>query len=99
LHQSHIKVHGEWRYLYRAIDRSGALVDVMFSEHRDMAAESDATGPSGQGLRLAGISSIAAGNAFLPDFKPPSSTRRLRRRPKAMLDRGCVQRRRKSGPG
>jgi len=24
--------------LYRAIDRSGALVDVMFSEHRDMAA-------------------------------------------------------------
>ena len=27
-----------WRYLYRAIDRSGALVDVMFSERRDMAA-------------------------------------------------------------
>lgn len=27
-----------WRYLYRAIDRNGALVDVMFSEHRDMAA-------------------------------------------------------------
>jgi putative transposase len=27
-----------WRYLYRAIYRSGALVDVMFSEHRDMAA-------------------------------------------------------------
>jgi putative transposase len=26
------------RYLYRAIDRSGALVDAMFSEHRDMAA-------------------------------------------------------------
>ena len=26
------------RYLYRAIDRNGALVDVMFSEHRDMAA-------------------------------------------------------------
>jgi transposase-like protein len=33
-----IKVHGQWRYLYRAIDRSGVLVDVMFSEHRDMAA-------------------------------------------------------------
>jgi putative transposase len=31
-------VHGHWRYLYRAIDRNGALVDVMFSEHRDMAA-------------------------------------------------------------
>ena len=31
-------MHGHWRYLYRAIDRNGALVDVMFSEHRDMAA-------------------------------------------------------------
>jgi transposase-like protein len=31
-------VHGHWRYLYRAIDRSGALADVMFSEHRDIAA-------------------------------------------------------------
>lgn len=35
--ETYIKVHGQWRYLYRAIDRSGALVDVMFSEHRDMA--------------------------------------------------------------
>jgi len=31
-------VDRRWRYLYRAIDRSGALVDVMFSEHRDMVA-------------------------------------------------------------
>jgi putative transposase len=36
--ETNIKVHGQWRYLYRAIDRSGALVDVMFSEHRDMTA-------------------------------------------------------------
>ena len=36
--ETYIKVHGRWRYLYRAIDRSGTLVDVMFSEHRDMAA-------------------------------------------------------------
>jgi putative transposase len=36
--ETYIKVHGHWRYLYRAIDRSGALVDVMFSEHRDMVA-------------------------------------------------------------
>ena len=36
--QTYIKVHGQWRYLYRAIDRSGALVDAMFSEHRDMDA-------------------------------------------------------------
>ena len=31
-------VRGGWRYLYRAIDRAGALVDVMLSEHRDLAA-------------------------------------------------------------
>jgi putative transposase len=35
--ETYIKVHGHWRYLYRAIDRNGALVDVMFREHRDMA--------------------------------------------------------------
>src|SRR4051794_32631037 len=34
----YLKVHGRWCYLYRATDRSGALVDVLFSEHRDMAA-------------------------------------------------------------
>src|SRR5919112_2579080 len=37
--ETYIKVQGRWCYLYRAIDRSGALVDVMFSEHRDMAAK------------------------------------------------------------
>ena len=36
--ETYIKVHGQWRYLYRAIDRDGALVDVMLSEHRDLAA-------------------------------------------------------------
>jgi putative transposase len=36
--ETYLKVQGRWCYLYRAIDRSGALVDVMFSERRDMAA-------------------------------------------------------------
>src|SRR5919202_81221 len=36
--ETYVKVGGRWCYLYRAIDRSGALVDVLFSEHRDMAA-------------------------------------------------------------
>jgi putative transposase len=36
--ETYIKVEDGWCYLYRAIDRSGTLVDVMFSEHRDMAA-------------------------------------------------------------
>jgi transposase-like protein len=36
--ETYLKVHGRWCYLYRAIDRNGNLVDVLFSEHRDMAA-------------------------------------------------------------
>ena len=36
--ETYLKVRGRWVYLYRAIDRSGALVDVMLSETRDMAA-------------------------------------------------------------
>ena len=36
--ETYIKVNGRWCYLYRAIDRAGALVDVMLSETRDMAA-------------------------------------------------------------
>jgi transposase-like protein len=36
--ETYIRVRGHWRYLYRAIDRDGALVDVMLSEHRDLAA-------------------------------------------------------------
>ena len=31
-------MNGRWCYLYRAIDRNGTLVDVLFSEHRDMEA-------------------------------------------------------------
>ena len=36
--ETYIKVSGRWCYLYRAIDRFGALVDVRLSEKRDMAA-------------------------------------------------------------
>ena len=36
--ETYVRVRGRWRYLYRAIDRDGALVDVMVSEHRDLAA-------------------------------------------------------------
>ena len=33
-----MKVAGRWCYLYRAIDRDGALIDSMLSEHRDKRA-------------------------------------------------------------
>ena len=36
--ETYIKVSGRWCYLYRAIDRFRALVDVRLNEKRDMAA-------------------------------------------------------------
>ena len=36
--ETYIKVGGVWKYLYRAIDREGNLVDSMLSEKRDMDA-------------------------------------------------------------
>jgi transposase-like protein len=36
--ETYIRVGGIWKYLYRAIDREGNLVDSMLSEHRDMEA-------------------------------------------------------------
>src|ERR1700746_2219920 len=36
--ETYIRVHGRWKYLYRAIDRDGALVDVMPSENRNLGA-------------------------------------------------------------
>src|ERR671911_3237249 len=36
--ETYLKVQGRWCYLYRAIDRNGNLVDVLFSEYRDMRA-------------------------------------------------------------
>jgi putative transposase len=36
--ETYIRVQGQWRYLYRAIDRDGHLVDVRLSTTRDLAA-------------------------------------------------------------
>jgi transposase, IS6 family len=33
-----VKVSGEWRYLYRAVDQFGQVIDVMLSDRRDAKA-------------------------------------------------------------
>ena len=38
LDETYVKVNGRWRYLYRAIDRDGNLLDSMLSEQRDKHA-------------------------------------------------------------
>jgi transposase-like protein len=35
--ETYIKVRGQWKYLYRAVDRDGDTVDFLFAAHRDRA--------------------------------------------------------------
>ena len=36
--ETDVKVAGQWRYVYRAIDQFGQVIDVLVSQKRDMAA-------------------------------------------------------------
>ncbi|WP_420851906.1 IS6 family transposase [Paenibacillus allorhizoplanae] len=36
--ETYIKVKGQWKYLYRAVDSNGNTIDFMLSENRDMPA-------------------------------------------------------------
>ena len=36
--ETYVKVKGKWKYLYRAVDRNGELLDVMLSPHRSRTA-------------------------------------------------------------
>jgi transposase-like protein len=38
LDETYIKVKGQWRYLYRAVDKHGQTIDFLRTEHRDTAA-------------------------------------------------------------
>src|SRR5436309_11309678 len=36
--ETHVKVNGVWRYVYRAIDQHGQVIDVLLSARRDTQA-------------------------------------------------------------
>ncbi len=36
--ETYVKVAGRWRYLHRAVDQYGQVIDVLLSEHRDTAS-------------------------------------------------------------
>jgi putative transposase len=36
--ETYIRIKGEWRYLYRAVDKTGQTIDFLLTEHRDTEA-------------------------------------------------------------
>jgi len=36
--ETYVRVHGQWSYLYRAVDEHGQVVDILLREHRDLAS-------------------------------------------------------------
>ena len=36
--ETYIKVKGDWKYLYRAVDKQGKTVDLLLTAKRDKAA-------------------------------------------------------------
>ena len=36
--KTYVKVNGVWRYVYRAIDQNGQVIDLFVSKHRDIAS-------------------------------------------------------------
>ena len=36
--ETYINVGGQWKYLYRAVDRAGTTIDFVLRAHRDLAA-------------------------------------------------------------
>ena len=36
--ETYVKVAGVWRYVYRAVDQFGQVIDVYISRHHDLAA-------------------------------------------------------------
>ena len=36
--ETYIRVRGEWKYLYRAVDKQANTIDFLLSEHRDIGA-------------------------------------------------------------
>lgn len=36
--ETYIKIKGQWKYLYRAVDRDGQTIDFLLTAHRDQKA-------------------------------------------------------------
>jgi IS6 family transposase len=68
--ETYVKISGRWTYLYRAVDQHGQVIDVLLSEHRDIAA---ARGFFAQAL---GAGTGSGGSHHRPGPRLPARARR-----------------------
>jgi len=71
--ETYVKVHGEWVYLYRAVDRAGHTVDFRLSPKRDVAAAKaffrKAIKDQGSGPRTVTLDGYAASHRAVREMK------------------------------
>ncbi|HQS86389.1 MAG TPA: IS6 family transposase [Polaromonas sp.] len=60
--ETYIKVNGQWKYLYRAVDKEGATIDFLLRARRDTAA---ATRFFDKAMRQNGFKSFRSASAVL----------------------------------
>jgi transposase-like protein len=64
--ETYVKVAGQWRYVYRAIDQFGQVIDVFVSARRDADAA----------FRFFGQAIAPSDRADSPDQEPPTASSR-----------------------
>jgi IS6 family transposase len=82
--ETYVKVAGQWRYLYRAVDQYRQVIDVLLSEQRDTPAARRfftralahgpapvevATDKAGPYLRVLDVPVRAVGHAFVQNLR------------------------------
>jgi transposase-like protein len=68
--ETYIKVKGQWRYLYRAVDKHGQTIDFLLTEHRDTEA---ALRFLKKAIRRNGLSLRSLPSTAVTPMKPPSN--------------------------
>ncbi len=76
--ETYVKVSGSWRYVYRAVDQYGQVIDVFLSEKRDLKAATaffaDAISPMAVQLRSLLIGPTPWPGSSLSSYRPHSTT-------------------------
>jgi IS6 family transposase len=75
--ETYVKVKGQWKYLYRAVDSSGNTIDFMLSENRDIHAskrffKKALTSPHNQSPRVITVDSPPS-NSILSSLEYPKN--------------------------